>query len=541
MSSLASQPASHEELIVVEEEELEEEEFIDEIYDIIDSAVPRTDRCSLPALTFRTWILGKFNHKEHVLIYIFASAMSQQPYALYNIIGQKYFLGQELSFVSCLVFALVTQCVGYGLAGLCRRFLVRPSVMLWPSNLANCAFFYSMHNEEKNESNGTMSRFKFFWVITGAMAVWELLPGYVAPALSAISILCWFSDRNKTGPSLIKALGSANSGVGFLSFTLDWSMITSYAPITTPLWAMVNQFLGLYLFIWIVIPILWYTSAFGNDRNLGTDPINGPNGTRSAFPLGFALNTPALFNSNGTKILASNLVLKSGDFRLNDTFYELNAPIRITPYFAMTYINSFIAFAAVLVHCALWYGKEIWFRLRVAADKELDADDIHCTLMDVYEEVPNSWYWALLALNAIGAIGVCEWGGFQLHWYGVLGGIALALISIVPIGVLQAISGQQIGLNVVSELIAGFIYPGKDLFRCCFLNDNNFQGQILPVMTFKTVSYMSMYKALDLVADLKLGHYMKIAPRAMFSTLYTIPVGKISRWADLPPSAGLRE
>lgn len=35
-------------------------------------------------------------------------------------------------------------------------------------------------------------------------------------------------------------------------------------------------------------------------------------------------------------------------------------------------------------------------------------------------------------------------------------------------------------------------------------------------MLFKTYGYISVYQALQFVADMKLGHYMKIPPRQMF-------------------------
>lgn len=33
--------------------------------------------------------------------------------------------------------------LGYGLAGICRRWLVWPAAMIWPSDLVNCALMYT--------------------------------------------------------------------------------------------------------------------------------------------------------------------------------------------------------------------------------------------------------------------------------------------------------------------------------------------------------------------------------------------------------------
>ncbi|KAJ3224980.1 hypothetical protein HDU81_008239, partial [Chytriomyces hyalinus] len=195
----ASDPEFHsdEKLQVAQESD---EDYIDEIYEIIDAVVPRTDDPTLPASTFRAWFLGlffgilicaantiftfrsnsfsitpfvtvllaypcglimakvlpsgflnpgHFNYKEHALIYVMTSCMASPPYALYNIIGQKYQLYQtDLSLIAAFGFAIVTQCFGYGFAGLTRRYLVRPAAMIWPSNLATIAMLNSLHGTD---------------------------------------------------------------------------------------------------------------------------------------------------------------------------------------------------------------------------------------------------------------------------------------------------------------------------------------------------------------------------------------------------------
>ena len=55
---------------------------------------------------------GPFNLKEHMLIYVFSSTSSTPAYSLYNIIGQKYLLGQNISLIWCLIFGVVTQTFG---------------------------------------------------------------------------------------------------------------------------------------------------------------------------------------------------------------------------------------------------------------------------------------------------------------------------------------------------------------------------------------------------------------------------------------------
>jgi hypothetical protein len=76
----------------------------------------------------------------------------------------------------------------------------------------------------------------------------------------------------------------------------------------------------------------------------------------------------------------------------------------------------------------------------------------------------------------------------------------LALVYTVPIGVIQAITNQQVGLNVISELIIGYALPGRPI----------------AMMLFKALCYVTMMQALQFSSDFKLAHYMKIAHRPMF-------------------------
>ncbi|KAI8852066.1 OPT oligopeptide transporter protein-domain-containing protein [Chytridium lagenaria] len=511
-----------------------------EIYDMVDAVVHREDDPTLPVLTFRVIVLGgffgllifrtnsfstnafigvllaypigkfmekvlpkgilnpgPFNYKEHTLIYVICSCTASPEYQLYQ---------ENLTDVAAVFFAINTQIVGYGLAGLCRRYLVKPSKMVWPTTLSVCAMLNSLH--ERPHSTATdgiptdrslrRTRYAHFWLVTFACAAWQLLPGYIMPILSAISILCYIAPATPN-PQLTRILGSAYQGYGMLSLSFDWNVISAMAPITTPLWALMNQVFGLWLMAWVVTPILWQRDAFGMDSQLGASPRYGPNGT-GMFPLGQAVNTPALFDREGRPVSPHNFV-KPPNLVLDEDFYNAHKPIYITTMFAVEYFASFVVFVAAIVHVALWYSKDIIARFKSTL-AELDTQDIHARLMSVYPEVPDLWYIIVLSVNVLISILVCQFGGFDLPWWGVILGLALAVVSVLPLGIILAISGQLIGLNVMSEFLIGLILPGRTA----------------AVMSFKTLSFMAMAQGLFLVADLKLGHYMKIPPRIMFGT-----------------------
>jgi hypothetical protein len=78
------------------------------------------------------------------------------------------------------------------------------------------------------------------------------------------------------------------------------------------------------------------------------------------------------------------------------------------------------------------------------------------------------------------------------------GGIALILV--VPLGVIEAITNNHINLNVISELVGGFVVPGN----------------AIAMNMFKSYGCMVLYNAILFSGDLKLAHYVKIPPRSMF-------------------------
>ena len=120
----------------------------------------RTNPSGIPAFlaTLLSFPMGKFlaalmqsqfTLKEHVLISIIASAGGSPAYGLDNVIAQRslLFMGNtQITFLHSVCWIFVTQFLGFGLAGLGRRFLVRPKSMVWPNILSSVALFQSFHS-----------------------------------------------------------------------------------------------------------------------------------------------------------------------------------------------------------------------------------------------------------------------------------------------------------------------------------------------------------------------------------------------------------
>ncbi|KAL6556231.1 OPT superfamily [Orobanche gracilis] len=134
--------------------------------------------------------------------------------------------------------------------------------------------------------------------------------------------------------------------------------------------------------------------------------------------------------------------------------------------------------------------------------------DIHTRLMSKYRQVPEWWFWCILAANITLTIFACEYYNeqLQLPWWGVILACVIAIFFTLPIGIITAISNQSPGLNIITEYIIGYIYPGYPIANMCF----------------KVYGYISMTQAITFLQDFKLGHYMKIPPRTMFMAQFSV-------------------
>lgn len=88
---------------------------------------------------------GPFHVKEHVLITIFANAGAGNVYAIHIVSVLKVFYKKELTFLVALLVVITTQVLGFGWAGLFRRYLVDPPTMWWPQNLVQVSLFRYLH------------------------------------------------------------------------------------------------------------------------------------------------------------------------------------------------------------------------------------------------------------------------------------------------------------------------------------------------------------------------------------------------------------
>jgi hypothetical protein len=104
-----------------------------------------------------------------------------------------------------LLLIISTQVLGYAFAGLTRRFLVRPSAMIWPGTLMSTAMFSTMHKTANKKADGwSISRYKFFILVWAGAFVWYFVPGLLMPALSYFNVVTWFAPKNVVVSNLVR-------------------------------------------------------------------------------------------------------------------------------------------------------------------------------------------------------------------------------------------------------------------------------------------------------------------------------------------------
>ena len=415
---------------------------------------------------------GPFNVKEHVLITLCANCAGSSAYAVDIIVIQKVFYFEDFGFLANFLLILTTQMLGYGMAGVLRRYLVYPAAMIWPANLVQVALFNTLHKDE-DLAPGQWSRYKFFMVATICMFVYHWIPNYLFSALGTFAWICWINPQNHV---LAQITGS--NGLGFGTMIFDWNVLVSFltSPLIVPWWAQVNIAVGFVLLTWILVPICYYSNVWEAKH--------------------FPIYSNKLFTRDGNKYDVSAILTHDV---LNEAKYEAYGPLRLSVFFALTYGVGFAGLASMITHTWLYHRHKLLAQWRQSREH---SEDIHHRLMQAYPEVPDWWYLIIFITMTIVAIVTCEVWNYKLPWWGVLLAIALAAFFSLPVGLIQAVTNQQPGLNIITEYVIGYALPGRPIAN----------------VTFKTLGYISMNQALTFVGDLKLGHYMKVPPRAMFWT-----------------------
>ncbi|KAJ9314287.1 hypothetical protein DTO271D3_5516 [Paecilomyces variotii] len=440
----------------------------------------------MPAVEFKFFGIpcnlnpGPFTKKEHAVIVIMANATfgGGAAYATDVLLAQRAFYGENFGWAFEIFMCISTQMLGFGFAGFFHRFLVTPAALIWPSTLINCSLFTALHDHSRPDprkvAGWTVGKYRLFLYVMCGSFIWYFFPGYIAPFLSVFAWVTWIKPQNV----VINQLFGGWTGLSLIPMTFDWTQISgfNFSPLIAPWHAIANTLIGMVVFYWITTAGIHYSGLFYG-KHLPMSDSNSYDNTGATYDVSRILNA-------------------NNEFDLQK--YQSYSPLFLTTTFSLCYGLSFATIIAVIIHTGLFHGSELWIRFRNFGTEE---EDVHGRLMARFKTVPFWWYAAITLIMIGMALGVVLGYPTHLSWWAFFVSLIIACVWFVPCGLIQGATNIQIGLNVLTEFIVGYMQPGKPM----------------AMMLFKTYGYMTMYQGVFFCQDMKLGHYMKIPPRVTFA------------------------
>lgn len=171
---------------------------------------------------------------------------------------------------------------------------------------------------------------------------------------------------------------------------------------------------------------------------------------------------------------------------------------------AINVVSTAAAFAnltAVLIHMFLHHSKILWKQLCARSLKE-KGNDVHCRLIALYPDVPDWWFLIVSFLSFIVIVVVGQVSRIIL-WYETFFSLIVPILLVLPFGMITSITGlttQNTSVYYLLVVIATALWT----------EDKS------TTLAFVTVGYSTYCQTMQLITNMKLGHYMRIAPRILF-------------------------
>ena len=335
----------------------------------------------MPQRRFNTlglrWSLnpGPFNVKEHSIIVVMAGVSFTVAYATDIVLAQLVFYKQDFGLVFQVLMVVSSQSIGYGIAGMMRRFLVYPASMIWPGNLVSVTLMNAMYEEAPQPDptviGGRMPRYRWFAYVTLAAFLYYFIPGFFAQFLSVLAIPTFLAPNS---PIVNQLFGGA-TGLSLLPLTLDWTQVAGFvgSPLIPPWHAIANTLIGVVVFYIFGASLLHYTNTW--------------------YGVYLPMSDSSTYDNTGAHYDVSRVL--TPQFTLDEAAYKAYSPLFLSTTFAMSYGLSFAAISALVVYTYLHHSHTIWQQYRNSTHEK---PDIHMKLMRKYKEAPGWWYMVLFAI-----------------------------------------------------------------------------------------------------------------------------------------------
>ncbi|KAF2722621.1 oligopeptide transporter-like protein [Polychaeton citri CBS 116435] len=419
---------------------------------------------------------GPWNLKEHAVCAITATSASNAAASVQVFAAQNLFYDLPLSATTVILSVISIGLFGYGLCGIMRPFAVWHVDSVYWSTLPTVKTLQGLHWQDLKNSKPL----RVFWYSFGGMFFYEFFPAYMFPFLNSVSIPC-LAAMKATGNKaavLTNLFGGSinNEGLGLFSFSFDWQYITSFNT-SLPLKLQMHSAVG-YLICYIVMLGIYYSNAW-DAKSLPFMSTRLRSADGSTYPI--------------AKVFAGGV--------LNEEALAQYGLPKLTGSFAYAMLMANAAIGALILHCVLFWGKDIVQSYR--STKEGRKDDRHHEHMaKYYKETPWYWFVGVLVFSFVLGLVVVVKEHITLPVWGYIVALILGII-IAPLStLLYARFGNGIATNNLSKMLAGLMVPGRPVGN----------------MYFAAWSHNTILTCVNLSNDLKMGEYLKIPPRTMFLT-----------------------
>eukprot|EP01135_Chromosphaera_perkinsii_P006743 Nk52_evm2s571 gene=Nk52_evmTU2s571 len=231
-----------------------------------------------------------------------------------------------------------------------------------------------------------------------------------------------------------------------------------------------NALVGGTIQMWVMAPLMYFED-FESSKNL---PV---------------VSTGS-FLKNGTRYPTDSLFV---DENWQQSAYDEYGPMYLTAFFSSGYFFSFVALSATVSHTLCWHLGDI--KKAISEDRRSISKHHQNMLASSVSSTIPVWLGAVIStVLAVIFIGTNLGYDIDMPWWAVIVSVLIAVAFILPIGIITGVTGNQLGLNILAEMMGGFMLS------------HNPVGAIL----VKVTGYMSMSHAITLVQNLKAGQYLQI-------------------------------
>ncbi|PVH13552.1 OPT family small oligopeptide transporter [Candidozyma duobushaemuli] len=447
----------------------------------------------LPEKTIKIWRWkfalnpGPWSHKEQMLATLFYSVSGGSVYAGHFIVLQKlemFYNNPKFTVGGQILLVLSSNFMGFGLAGIFRKFVVYPVTAVWPTLLPTLAVNKALTKPEKKENiNGwKISRYSFFLIVFACSFVYFWVPDYLFTGLSYFNWISWAAPDNFN----VAAITGSYTGLGLNPWTsFDWNIIGTGCFIT-PFFAHLNAYMGSVLGLCLIAALWWK-----NYKWTGFLPINS---NRIFTNKGKVYSVTAVLNEN-------NKLDQEKYEKVGPPFYSAANLIVYGTFLALYPLNFFYVLLTNFQQLKFaMVGLVKAFNFRKKRSTYEGFTDPFSVSMKKYPEVPEWWFTIILLICLVFAIITVEVYDLQTPVWTIFFALALNFVFLMPFVVVYAATGTSMSINVLLEMIIGYALPGN--------------GTALNYV--KTLGTNLDSQAENYITNQKQAHYWRIAPRALF-------------------------